>query len=120
MPIFVDRDDIAERLRRVLEVAPGERPLTPRFGCRIHALGAFDALDEHGRRLSEALVEEALERWAPWAHVRRATVIDATASSLRIAIVGGCGHHELEISRHVDEDDGGDGDDDRRGDGGDE
>jgi len=100
MPIPSDRAPPAERLRRILEVAPGERPLAPEFGCRIHALGAFDALDDSGRHLAEALVEEALERWAPWARVRRATLLEATASSVRVAVVAACGRHEIDLSRH--------------------
>ena len=42
-------DVLEERLRLILEVRPGERPLLPSFGCRVHDLEAIDS--EHERQV---------------------------------------------------------------------
>jgi len=56
--------EIEDAIRLILGTAPGERPMRPEFGCRIHEhiFGAADA-DTAGK-LSQA-VREALDRWEP-------------------------------------------------------
>lgn len=77
---------IEERLRLILEVRQGERPLLPSFGCRVHELPAIEA--PHERRVAEVFIEEALRDWAPWAGVRRAKLLAAEAGMIRVRLEG--------------------------------
>lgn len=77
-------DHLADTVRLVLGVAPGERPLRPDFGCRFHHLASIR--DGHDRAVAAALAEEALERWAPWLGVRRVDVVGVEAGRLRIVV----------------------------------
>ena len=88
-------DPLEDTLRLLLEVSPGERPLVASFGCRVHCLSSVETQEE--RNLASALIEEALERWLPWLKVRRAEVLSATSSTLRIAIERDSEYRELEI-----------------------
>jgi phage baseplate assembly protein W len=73
-----------ETLRLVLEVAPGERPLLPEFGCRVHLLPAIGSL--RARQVAAALIEEAVERWAPSLEIERAEVRDADSEKLEVSV----------------------------------
>ena len=86
---------VVSTARRVLEIAPGERRLLPRFGCRIHALGSLRTTRD--RDLAAGLVEEALERWVPDLGVDRAEVRPSSDGWIRIAIHVGGRWHEFEI-----------------------
>jgi hypothetical protein len=88
---------VRERLRLVLEVEPGERPLLPEFGCAVHRMPSIES--EHERQIAAVLVEEALERWAPWARVRRADVVGGTPRRLALVLSTPAGKMELEIER---------------------
>ena len=87
---------LALRARLVLEVAPGERRLLPEFGCRIHQLPSLDgaALCE----LAAALVEEALDRWAPDLGVDRADVLAAEGKEVRLRLRASGAWHALTIT----------------------
>ncbi|GAA1135970.1 GPW/gp25 family protein [Ornithinicoccus hortensis] len=62
---LVARDrEIQESLRLILGTVPGERPMRPEFGCRIHehVFGPAN-LTTAGRVAHD--VREAIERWEP-------------------------------------------------------
>ncbi|WP_055529185.1 GPW/gp25 family protein [Streptomyces graminilatus] len=62
---LVARDqEIVESIRIILGTAPGERPMRPEFGCRIHehVFAPADA-DTAGRLAYE--VRSSLDRWEP-------------------------------------------------------
>ena len=80
-------DRIADTARLILEVVPGERRLLPEFGCRIHRLERIQ--DEGSRHVAAALVEEALDRWAPQLGVDRAEVVPLEDSMLEVSIRAG-------------------------------
>lgn len=71
---LVERErEIEESVRLILGTAPGERPMRPEFGCRIHDevfAGADPATA--GRVASD--VREALRRWEPRIVVHDVTV----------------------------------------------
>jgi Bacteriophage baseplate protein W len=56
--------EIEEAIRLIIGTAPGERPMRPEFGCRIHDY-VFSSAD--GTTASEigAEVKNALRRWEP-------------------------------------------------------
>lgn len=56
--------DVEEAIRMILMTRPGERPMRPEFGCRIHEL-AFDPNDAATAGLARRYVQEALLRWEP-------------------------------------------------------
>jgi phage baseplate assembly protein W len=56
--------EIEEAIRIVVGTAPGERPLRPDFGCRVHD-HVFAPADATTEGLIAADVLEALERWEP-------------------------------------------------------
>jgi len=92
-------DHVLERMRRVLEIVPGERPLLPQFGCRIHFLSSLATRED--RLLAAALVEEALERWLPELRVDRAEVLGSYDGLIRLALLTGGTWYGLEIKhRH--------------------
>lgn len=88
---------LAATARLVLEVVPGERPLEPEFGCRIHFLEDIDG--SGGRALAGALVEEALERWVPQLRVDRAVVSVLRGDELEVRLRTGGKWHCLSL-RH--------------------
>ena len=77
---------VEERLRLILEVCPGERPLLPSFGCRVHAMEKIETPRE--LQLAEVFIEEALGEWAPWAGVRRVKVLAAQEGEIQVSLQG--------------------------------
>jgi phage baseplate assembly protein W len=55
---------IEESIRLVLGTAPGERPMRPEFGCRIHEF-VFSPADESTAGLIAHEVRASLARWEP-------------------------------------------------------
>ena len=87
--------DLSRAARLVLEIAPGERRLLPRFGCRVHDLPRVDGKNAV---LAAALIEEALEAWAPQLCVERAEVRAAGADRLAVRLRAAGVWHCLEIT----------------------
>ncbi len=56
--------EIEEAIRLVLGTAPGERPMRPDFGCRIHDY-VFASADGTTASAIAAEVKAALRRWEP-------------------------------------------------------
>jgi uncharacterized protein len=56
--------EIEESMRIILATAPGERPMRPEFGCRIHEF-VFASADAATAGLIAAEVRAALRRWEP-------------------------------------------------------
>jgi hypothetical protein len=56
--------EIEEAIRIVLGTVPGERPMRPEFGCRIHDL-VFGPANASTAGQIAAAVRSALERWEP-------------------------------------------------------
>ncbi len=54
-------EDIRQSIMIILETAPGERVMRPKFGCGIHEL-VFEAVDSTVIQLIRSTVEEALRR----------------------------------------------------------
>jgi phage baseplate assembly protein W len=60
---LVSRDrEIEEAIRLILGTSPGERPMRPEFGCRIHEY-VFASADGATANAIAAEVKEALRRW---------------------------------------------------------
>lgn len=57
-------DDVDQAIGIILSTAPGERPMRPEFGCRVHE-HLFDVLDATTLGRMEVAIREALERWEP-------------------------------------------------------
>lgn len=57
-------EDVAQAIGVVLATAPGERPMRPEFGCRVHE-HIFDQLDPETLARIEVAIREALARWEP-------------------------------------------------------
>ena len=71
---LVSRDEeIAESMRLILGTSPGERPMRPEFGCRIHDY-VFAPADAGTASLIAADVRIALERWEPRIELEGVTV----------------------------------------------
>jgi phage baseplate assembly protein W len=56
--------EVEEAIRLVLGTAPGERPMRPEFGCRIHDL-VFGPANASTAGAIAYEVRSALERWEP-------------------------------------------------------
>jgi uncharacterized protein len=56
--------EIEEAIRLILGTAPGERPMRPEFGCRIHE-HVFSSADGTTASAIAAEVKAALRRWEP-------------------------------------------------------
>ncbi|HSI80970.1 MAG TPA: GPW/gp25 family protein [Solirubrobacterales bacterium] len=56
--------DVEQAILIILGTAPGERPLRPEFGCRIHDY-VFEAVDARTLAHVEAEIRESLDRWEP-------------------------------------------------------
>ncbi len=56
--------EIEEAIRIILGTAPGERPMRPEFGCRIHDY-VFGPVSSSTAGLMVYAVRTALERWEP-------------------------------------------------------
>lgn len=70
-------EDIKEAIFIILNTRPGERPMRPAFGCRIHDY-MFEALNYTVIVSMEAAVREALLVWEP-----RITDIEVKADAAR-------------------------------------
>jgi hypothetical protein len=57
-------DDVDQAIAIVLGTAPGERPMRPEFGCRVHE-HLFDVLDASTLGRIETAIRDALDRWEP-------------------------------------------------------
>jgi uncharacterized protein len=62
--LVVREREIEEAIRLVLGTAPGERPMRPEFGCRIHDLVFGPANASTAGEIAYE-VRAALERWEP-------------------------------------------------------
>ena len=70
--------EIEEAIRLILGTSPGERPMRPEFGCRIHEF-VFDSADGATASLVAAEVNRALGRWEPRINVEDVAIsFDAT------------------------------------------
>lgn len=87
---------LASTARLILEIVPGERRFLPEFGCRIHFLRSLS--EEGERQLGGALVEEALERWAPSLGVDRAEVLSVEDGLVRLLVRAKGEWHEVSIT----------------------
>ena len=56
--------EIEEAIRLILGTSPGERPMRPEFGCRIHEY-LFSSADSETANAIGAEVRSALRRWEP-------------------------------------------------------
>ena len=56
--------EIEEAIRLILGTSPGERPMRPEFGCRIHEY-LFASADGETASAIGAAVRAALRRWEP-------------------------------------------------------
>jgi phage baseplate assembly protein W len=56
--------EIEEAIRLILGTSPGERPMRPQFGCRIHEFLFASADGETANSISDE-VRAALRRWEP-------------------------------------------------------
>jgi phage baseplate assembly protein W len=92
---FAAAGSVLDRLRLLLEVVPGERPLLPEFGCVIHQLPSLAGVEE--RQIAGALVEEAIERWMPRLGVERVEVLGASERRARLALRVRGSWHDLEL-----------------------
>ena len=99
-PFHSDLPDsgLARTARLILEIVPGERRLLKDFGCRVHELTLTDA---RSFELAGALIEEALDRWAPQLGVDRAEVSPLERGKLDVRLRSGSAWHRLAIThRH--------------------
>ena len=65
--------EIEEAIRLILGTSPGERPMRPEFGCRIHEF-VFASADGATASLVAGEVRRALGRWEPRIDVEDVTV----------------------------------------------
>ena len=73
--------EIEEAIRLILGTAPGERPMRPEFGCRIHDEVFAEADNATAGRIATD-VRDALRRWEPRIAVEEVLVtLDATDPS---------------------------------------
>jgi phage baseplate assembly protein W len=88
---------VTECLRRILEIVPGERPLLPDFGCRVHMLGTLVTRSDF--QLAAALIEEALETWAPQWQFDGVGAAPSRPGWILVTVRSGGVRHQFEI-RH--------------------
>lgn len=62
--LVVREREIEEAIRLILATAPGERPMRPEFGCRIHD-HVFNAASSATAGQIAYDVRQALDRWEP-------------------------------------------------------
>ena len=65
--------EIEEAIRLILGTSPGERPMRPEFGCRIHDF-VFGSADDPTANLIGAEVRRSLARWEPRINVEDVVV----------------------------------------------
>jgi phage baseplate assembly protein W len=99
---FLDErlDPVVSTARLILEIVPGERRLLPEFGCRIHSLPSLSTPGE--RQLGAALVEEALDRWAPSLGIDRAEILSVEEGKVRMTLRAHGAWHELSLTHRTD------------------
>src|SRR5437764_10199397 len=56
--------DVEQAMAIILGTAPGERPMRPEFGCRVHEL-LFDTIDAAMIGRMDTAIRAALDRWEP-------------------------------------------------------
>jgi phage baseplate assembly protein W len=66
--------EVEEAIRLILGTSPGERPMRPEFGCRIHEY-LFSPADSETAGAIAREVRGALQRWEP-----RIDVVDVTVT----------------------------------------
>ena len=59
-----DEEDIREAIRIILGTQPGERPMSPHFGCSINSF-VFGTADQTSLTLLRNEVENSLVMWEP-------------------------------------------------------
>ena len=64
LPGIIGTIQAAEAIKLILMTSPGERPMRPRFGCRIHDL-VFTPTDPTTAGRMEFEVRSALQMWEP-------------------------------------------------------
>jgi Bacteriophage baseplate protein W len=72
--------EIEEAIRLILGTSPGERPMRPEFGCRIHEY-VFSPADSATATALGNEVRSALRRWEPRIDVEEVDVSIAPADS---------------------------------------
>jgi len=77
--------DIEQAIRIILSTAPGERPMRPDFGCRIHEL-VFAPANTTTAGLAAHYVEEALGWWEPRIDVTRVNVTHDPEDRARLLV----------------------------------
>src|SRR5262245_45303475 len=92
-------DPVVSTARLILEIVPGERRLLPDFGCRIHCLRSLSTQGE--RQLGAALVEEALDRWAPSLGIDRAEILSVKEGTVRMTLRARGEWHELSLAHRT-------------------
>src|SRR4051812_25450574 len=65
--------EVEESIRLILGTSPGERPMRPEFGCRIHDY-IFASADGQTGSMIAADVRLALDRWEPRIDLEDVTV----------------------------------------------
>lgn len=88
LALVEDRTEIEEAIHLVVRTAPGERPMRPDFGCRIHD-HLFDSINETTVGTVAFDVEQAITRWEPRVDVEAVEVFadPEEASLLYIQVV---------------------------------
>jgi phage baseplate assembly protein W len=72
---LVSRDrEIEEAIKLILMTTPGERPMRPRFGCRIHEL-VFAPADPTTAGRMEFEVRSSLQMWEPRIDVNEVDIL---------------------------------------------
>ena len=71
--VLSDRE-IQEAIRVIVSTSPGERPMRPDFGCRIHDY-VFAPADSTTAAAMSAAVTDALNRWEPRIDVEDVVVL---------------------------------------------
>ena len=80
--------EIEESIRLILGTSPGERPMRPEFGCRIHEY-LFSSADSETAGGIAREVRSALQRWEPRIEVADVNVsFDAREATLLYINVG--------------------------------
>lgn len=80
--------EIEESIRLILGTSPGERPMRPEFGCRIHEY-LFSSADSETAGAIAREVRSALQRWEPRIDIADVNVtFDAREATLLYINVG--------------------------------
>lgn len=80
--------EIEESIRLILGTSPGERPMRPEFGCKIHEY-LFSSADSETAGAIAREVRSALQRWEPRIDVADVNVtFDAREATLLYINVG--------------------------------